>query len=122
MKGPVDPLHPRRSAIILVRRLGPCLAFAVLLPASPVSAEPTFVNGLVIGGATLDDTREPGTNAGRFGFFSDIYDDPVRDEGWPLSDLGPGGGGLDYSTRLNQFSVDVHPVTGRISRFRVVRP
>jgi hypothetical protein len=102
---------------MLVRRLGQCLALAVLLTASPVSAEPTFVNGLVIGGATLDDTREPGANAGRFGFFSDIYYDPVRDEWWSLSDRGPGGGVLDYSTRLNQFSVDVHPVTGRISRF-----
>jgi hypothetical protein len=96
---------------MLVRRLGQCLALALLLVG----------NGLVIGGATLDDTREPGANAGRFGFFSDIYYDPVRDEWWSLSDRGPGGGVLDYSTRLN-FRVDVHPATGRISRFRVVRP
>jgi len=104
---------------MLVRRLGQCLALAILLVGSAVSAEPTFVNGLVIPGGTLDDTREPGANAGRFGFFSDIYYDPARDEWWSLSDRGPGGGVLDYSTRLNQFTIDIHPVTGHISRFRV---
>jgi hypothetical protein len=104
---------------MMMRRLGRCLALGILLVASPVSAEPTFVNGLVIGGGMLDDTGEPGANAGRLGFFSDIYYDPVREEWWALSDRGPGGGVLDYSTRLNRFSVDVHPVTGRISRFRI---
>jgi hypothetical protein len=104
---------------MIVRRLGQCLALATLLVASSVSAEPTFVNGLVIGGGTLDDTREPGANAGRVGFFSDIYYDPGREEWWALSDRGPGGGVLDYATRLNRFDLDVHPVTGRISRFRI---
>lgn len=102
-----------------MRRLGQCLALALLLIASPVSAEPTFVNGVVIAGRTLDDTRQPGANAGRFGFFSDIYYDPIRDEWWALSDRGPGGGVLDYATRLNRFSLTVHPVTGRISGFRI---
>ena len=104
---------------MIMRRLGQCLALALLLVASPASAEPTFVNGLVIGGDTLDDTRQPGANAGRFGFFSDLYYDPIRDEWWSLSDRGPGGGVLDYSTRLNQFSLEIHPLTGRISRFRI---
>jgi hypothetical protein len=104
---------------MILRRLGQCLALALLLVASSVSAEPTFVNGLVIRGGTLDDTREPGANAGRFGFFSDIYSDPVREEWWSLSDRGPGGGVLDYSTRLIRFTLDIHPVTGRISRFRI---
>ena len=39
---------------MIVRRLGHCLALATLLAASSVSAEPTFVNGLVIGGGTLE--------------------------------------------------------------------
>src|SRR6267378_5105284 len=92
---------------MIVRRLGHCLALATLLAASSVSAEPTFVNGLVIGGGTLDDTREPGANAGRLGFFSDIYYDPGREEWWALSDRGPGGGVPDYATRLNRFDLDV---------------
>lgn len=104
---------------MIMRHLGQCLALTILLVASPVSAEPTFVNGLLIKGSTLDDTRQPGANAGRLGFFSDIYYDPARDEWWGLSDRGPGGGVLDYSTRLNRFSLNVHPVTGRISGFRI---
>jgi hypothetical protein len=104
---------------VIMRRLGQCLALAILLVASPVAGEPTFVNGLLINGSTLDDTRQPGANAGRLGFFSDIYYDPTRDEWWALSDRGPGGGVLDYSTRLNRFSLNVHPVTGRISGFRI---
>ena len=104
-----------------MRRLGLVLVLlaTVVTHSSGVWAEPTFVNGLVIPGDTLDATREPGANAGRFGFFSDIYYDPMRDEWWALSDRGPGGGVLDYATRLQRFDLDVHPVTGRISHFRV---
>lgn len=47
------------------------LALALLAPLRPAGAQPTFVNGLVIPGATLDATREPGANAGRLGFFSE---------------------------------------------------
>ena len=92
------------------------LAAVASAPCCGAWAEPTFVNGLVIPGDTLDATRKPGANAGRFGFFSDIYYDPVRDEWWALSDRGPGGGVLDYATRVQRFTLDVHPVTGRISQ------
>lgn len=104
---------------MIIRRAWQCLVLALLLVGSPASAQPTFVNGLVIAGATLDDTRQPGANAGRLGFFSDIYYDPVREEWWAVSDRGPGGGVLDYSTRVNRFSLRVHPVTGRISGFHI---
>jgi hypothetical protein len=91
----------------------------VLAPGVRVAAEPAFVNGLLIPGHTLDTTRQPGANAGRLGFFSDIYYDPNRDEWWAVSDRGPGGGVLDYATRVQRFTIDVHPVTGRIGNFRV---
>jgi hypothetical protein len=93
-------------------------AFA-LAQAATVSADPVFVNGLRIRGSLLDATRQPGANGGRFGFFSDIYYDPARQEWWALSDRGPGGGLLPYGTRLQRFSIDVNPLTGRISDFRV---
>ena len=96
-----------------------CLAFLLSVSSSPVWAQPTFVNGILIPGNALDATGAPGANAGRFGHFSDIYYDPNRHEWWALSDRGPGGGLLDYSTRLQRFDIDVHPVTGRISNFRV---
>ena len=67
----------------------------------------------------FDASGEPGANAGRFGHFSDIYYDPNRHEWWALSDRGPGGGLIDYATRVQRFDVDVHPITGRISNFRI---
>jgi len=104
-----------------MRRFWPFLALAALVLSlvSAVSAEPTFVNGLLIPGDSLDDTGQPGANAGRFGFFSDIYYDPNRDDWWAVADRGPGGGVIDYATRVNRFKINVNPVTGEISKFRV---
>jgi hypothetical protein len=86
---------------------------------APASAGPCFVNGLLIPGTTLDATRIPGATAGRFGNFSDLYYDPIRAEWWALSDRGPGGGLLDYHVRLHRIDLRVHPVSGRISAFRI---
>ena len=36
-------------------------------------------------------------------------------------DRGPGGGLLDYETRLQRFDVRVNPITGRISHFRILQ-
>jgi hypothetical protein len=97
------------------------LTFTLLLIAlaASASAQPGFVNGLVIPGNTLDATKQPGANAGRLGFFSDLYYDPIRDEWWALSDRGPGGGLLDYGTRLQQITLKVNKFTGEISQFKV---
>ena len=67
-----------------MRRVSLCVClFTVLFATAPsASAQPAFVNGLVIPGNTLDATGVPGANAGRFGFFSDIYYDVNRDEWW----------------------------------------
>jgi hypothetical protein len=95
------------------------LAALLSMLAQGAWAQPTFVNGLVIPGDSLDATEQPGANAGRLGMFSDIYYDPAREEWWALSDRGPGGGLIDYATRLQRFTLTVDPVTGAISRFRV---
>jgi hypothetical protein len=84
-------------------------------------AAPTFVNGLVIDARTSDASGGTAVNDGRLGFFSDLYYDPQRDEWWALSDRGPGGGTLHYETRLHRFRLDVHPVTGEISNFQVIK-
>ena len=86
------------------------LAAVVVAQCSSAWAEPVFVNGLVFPGNTLAATRQPGANGGRLGFFSDIYYDPNRDEWWAVSDRGPGGGVLDYATRVQRFTIDVHPL------------
>ncbi len=95
------------------------LLVVTLASDAALGAEPVFVNGIRIRGERLDATGQPGANEGRFGFFSDIYYDPIREDWWALSDRGPGGGLLSYSTRVQRFGLDVDPGTGRISRFRV---
>jgi hypothetical protein len=68
----------------------------------------SFVNGLALDGAATD--RSAGTDAERrLGYFSDLYYDPQRKEWWGLSDRGPGGGVLNYETRVQRFTIDVAP-------------
>jgi hypothetical protein len=86
-----------------------------------VQAAPEFVNGVLIPGDTLDATRQEGANNGRFGFFSDLYYDPLRQEWWALSDRGPGGGLVDYSTRLSLLDLKLDERTGAIRSVRVER-
>lgn len=95
------------------------LAVLALGQASTVFAQAVFVNGIRVPGHVLDATNQPGANGGRFGFFSDIYYEPNRNEWWALSDRGPGGGLISYATRLNRFTIDINPITGRISNFRI---
>jgi hypothetical protein len=94
-------------------------AIASLAPIGTALAQPVFVNGVAIAGESLDATRIPGANAGRFGQFSDLYFDPVRHEWWALSDRGPGGGLIDYAVRVQRLDINVHPVTGRILHVKV---
>ncbi len=106
----------RRTSVVLRT-----LAALLLLQASTVSAQTVFVNGIRIPGDTIDATNQPGANDGRFGFFSDIYYDPTLNQWWALSDRGPGGGLIASNTRLSLFKVNVHPITGEISEFRVIK-
>jgi len=81
-------------------------------------SEATFQNGLALAGDAVD--LSTGTAADRrLGYFSDIYYDATRKEWWGLSDRGPGGGLLNYETRVQRFEVDIS-ATGSISNFRVV--
>jgi hypothetical protein len=88
--------------------------------ASVGQAAPTFVNGLAISGGTVDVSGGLTANNGRVGFFSDIFYDKRRSQWWGESDRGPGGGALDYSTRLQRFDLRIDPVSGAISDFAVL--
>jgi len=92
---------------------------AILASTAAAAAQPVFVNGLIVPGSTADATHGPGPAAGRFGQFSDLYYDPIREQWWALSDRGPGGGLLDYHVRLHRIGLRVDPVSGHISDFRV---
>ncbi len=111
-------LPPRKPP---VKALFSALAASTALLASAVCAQPVFVNGLAIPGNTLDATGVPGANQGRVGFFSDIYFDPQSNTWWGLSDRGPGGGLIDYATRVQRFTLDIDPASGAIANFKVVQ-
>ena len=84
-------------------------------------AAPTFVNGLALPGNMLDIKHGKAADSGlRVGYFSDIYYDPNRNEWWGLSDRGPGGGVLHYGTWVQRFNIDIDPVSGAISNFKIV--
>jgi hypothetical protein len=98
-----------------------CAAIAASLISTAAQSAPAFVNGLVIPATTLDASGGTQVNDGRLGFFSDIYYDAANDRWWALSDRGPGGGTLNYETRVHQFKIDIDPNLGTISNFQVLK-
>ena len=100
----------RKSIVVLA---------GLLFASAAIAAGPMFVNGLAIPGDTGDQFGTD-VNDGRVGFFSDLYYDPVRGDWWGLSDRGAGGGTLPYDTRVQRFTIDIDPITGAISNFRIV--
>jgi hypothetical protein len=92
-----------------------------LFAAGTQAASPAFVNGLTLDGSMLDLSGGSSVNNGRVGYFSDIYYDSNRNEWWGLSDRGPGGGTLDYATRVQRFTLDIDYNTGAISNFRIAQ-
>lgn len=102
-------------------RLNPLSALlAGLLFSAAAQAAPAFVNGLALPGGLADLSGDTGLNS-RLGYFSDLYYDPNRNQWWGLSDRGPGGGILNYETRVQRFTLDVDMNTGAISNFQVAR-
>ena len=87
--------------------------------AQDVQAAPEFVNGLALDGALLDRSGGTDANNGRIGYFSDLYYDAQRKQWYGLSDRGPGGGSLDYQTRVQRFRLKVDKKTGAISGFTI---
>jgi hypothetical protein len=77
------------------------------------------VNGLALDGALLDRSGGTDANNGRVGYFSDLFYDAHRKQWYGLSDRGPGGGSLDYQTRVQRFRLKVDKTTGAISDFKI---
>lgn len=83
-----------------------------------------LVNSLIIPGEATDlapVNGSSGANVNRLGgFFSDLYYDRSNNVYYGLVDRGPGGGVIDYDTRVQKFSVDVNPNTGAIANFNLL--
>lgn len=104
------------------RSFAALLALVLAAAAAPAGAA-TLVNELVIPGNATD--LAPGPNAvnnNRLGgFASDLYFDPLTKTYFGIPDRGPGGGVIDYATRVQEFTLDVNPATGAIGNFALKR-
>ncbi len=109
---------PLLASTIALRGLG---ALMLACAAATLQAAPSFVNGLVLPADAIDASGGTAVNDGRLGYFSDIYYDPNRKQWWALSDRGPGGGTLNYETRVHRFKLDVDLHTGAISNFQILK-
>ena len=114
MKPPYLEMNPMRLKIIVL-----AVVCAGTVPSA--LAAPQFVNGLVLDGAALDVSGGTGANDGRLGYFSDLFYDAKRKHWWALSDRGPGGGALNYETRVQRFKLDIDAATGAVSGFKVLQ-
>ncbi len=106
-----------RSLSYMMMAMALSMISAATTPA--VLAAPEFVNGLALDGALLDRSGGSDGNNGRVGYFSDLYYDAKKKEWYGLSDRGPGGGSLDYQTRVQRFRLKVDRQTGAISGFKI---
>jgi hypothetical protein len=82
----------------------------------------SLVNGLTIPGNSTDlsSSSRNSANTNRLGFFSDLYYDRYNNVYYSLADRGPGGGVIDYKTRVQKFSLDVDQNTGAISNLKLL--
>lgn len=98
-----------------------CLAAGLSLGAQVQAARAVnLVNSLALPANALDVSGGTTANSGRLGYFSDIYYDRFNNVYYGLGDRGPGGGLIDYDTRVQKFSLDVDTNTGAISNFNVL--
>lgn len=58
----------------------------------------------------------PSANMNRFGFYSDLTYDAKTGAFYALSDRGPGGGVIDYATRVQRLQINFNPRTGRLAQ------
>ncbi|MBD2436759.1 esterase-like activity of phytase family protein [Nostoc sp. FACHB-110] len=82
----------------------------------------SLINGLTVPGNSTDlsPSNSNSANTNRLGFFSDLYYDRYNNVYYSLADRGPGGGVIDYKTRVQKFSLDVDQTTGAISNLKLL--
>lgn len=91
------------------------------LAAPACAAEWTLVNKIETPATQSDAVRlKKGTadsaNLNRFGFYSDLVYDAKTGYWYALSDRGPGGGLIDYATRVQRLRIPYNATTGAIGQ------
>ncbi len=104
----------------MIRPLIAALSLALLSPLAQASHW-TLVNVIETPGHTTDALalrkRVPSSaNLNRFGFYSDFIYDPKTGGWFALADRGPGGGLIDYATRVERLHVPFNSATGVIGQ------
>jgi hypothetical protein len=95
-------------------------ALLLALAAPGFAAEWTLVDKLETPATTRDAARLPkgvsdSANLNRFGFYSDLVYDAKTGYWYALSDRGPGGGLIDYATRVQRLRISHDAASGMIS-------
>jgi len=103
----------------MIRTATATLLFALAAPV--FAAEWTLVNKIETPATQSDATRlKKGTadaaNLNRFGFYSDLVFDAKTGYWYALSDRGPGGGLIDYATRVQRLRIPYDTGTGAIGQ------
>jgi len=85
----------------------------------------TLANALIVPGAARDASPHSETttraNVNRLGGFgSDLYFDRTANVFYGLADRGPGGGTIEYDTRVHKFTLDIDPATGAANNFHLL--
>lgn len=98
------------------------LAILLLACAAPACAAQWTLTDIVETPATTRDAARlpPGVpdqaNLNRFGFYSDLIYNRWQDRWYALSDRGPGGGLIDYATRVQRLRIPYDRRSGRIGQ------
>ncbi len=104
----------------MIRPLVAALSLALLSPLAQASHW-SLVNVIETPADTTDALAlrkgvASSTNLNRFGFYSDFIYDAKTGDWFALADRGPGGGLIDYATRVERLSVPFNAATGVIGQ------
>lgn len=94
-------------------------ALSLVAVTSACAADWTLIDTLEMPATTPDAVRMPkgaaaSANLNRFGFYSDLVYDAKTGYWYALSDRGPGGGLIDYATRVQRLRIPLDTATGQI--------
>ena len=103
----------------MIRTTAAALLLVLAVPA--FAAEWTLTDILETPATTRDAARLPkgvadSANLNRFGFYSDLVYDAKSGYWYALSDRGPGGGLIDYATRVQRLRIPFDAVAGTIGQ------
>jgi hypothetical protein len=103
----------------MIRTVATVLLLASVMPVS--AAEWALINKVETPATTRDAVRMPkgvadSANLNRFGFYSDLVYDAKSGYWYALSDRGPGGGVIDYATRVQRLRIPYNDRTGAIGQ------